>query len=425
MPAVSFESFAQANSFLIWSIFATTIVLGAVIAKTNFCTMGAISDVVNMGDWGRMRAWLLAITLAVMGIAILEPISLAEPGSAFPPYRAGQLAWIENILGGFAFGIGMSLAGGCANKCLTRIGGGNMKSVVVFLIIAPIAYFMVRPFPGSDQTLYSLIFYPWTQPLSINLGASQDLGTLIAGTDGAQTARIVLAAILAMALLWFVLKSSEFRTSSANLSSGLIVGAGVMLVWVLTSNVTISVDGDIQTPQQYAIDWDFYADTDAGKPADTASLAPQSLTFINPMGQTLGVAISGFDLSYITYSVMALLGIVAGALAWSVASRNFRIEWFTDRSDFTRHVVGAVLMGFGGVLGMGCTIGQGITGVSTLALGSFLTISAIIFGCTLSLKVQLYRIYYEDEASFSASIVSALVDLRLLPQRMRVLDAIS
>ncbi len=422
--AVIFETFAHANLFLLWAIFAIAVVLGGVIAKTNFCTMGAVSDIVNMGDWSRMRAWLLAIAIAVIGVAILEPMSMVAPDGAFPPYRAGQIVWIENIFGGFAFGVGMSLAGGCANKCLTRIGGGNLKSVVVFLIIAPIAYFMVRPFPGSDQTLYSLLFFSWTQPLSINVGPSQDLGTLLAGVGGAQTVRQVVAAVIGLALIWFVFKSREFRGNRSNLVSGLTVGLGVLLVWYLTSNTAIDVDGEIHSPLQFATDWDFYVDTDEGKPADTASLAPQSLTFINPIGQSLGAAFHGFDPRYLTYALMAMLGVVAGAFGWSMATRNFRIEWFGDRSDVIRHIVGAILMGFGGVLGMGCTIGQGITGVSTLAIGSFLTISAIIFGCVLSLKVQLYRVYYDREATFLAAIVSSLVDLKVLPRQSRMLDAI-
>ncbi len=421
---MDFESFSQANFFLLWSVFAVAVVLGAVISKTNFCTMGAVSDIVNIGDWGRMRSWLFAVAIALIGVGVLENFSLVAPDSAFPPYRSGSLAWVENIVGGFAFGVGMSLAGGCANKCLTRIGGGNLKSVVVFVIIAPIAYFMVRPFPGSDQTLYSLLFFPWTQPLTINVGPSQDLGLLVAGAAQAPVARIALAALAGLAILWFVFKSREFRGHYGNLFAGLTVGFAVLAMWSLTSNVTIAIDGEALTPLEYGTDWDFHADADAAKPADIAALAPQSFTFINPMGQTLGAALKGFDPAYISYAVMGLFGVIAGALAWSLPSGNFRIEWFKDGSDFTRHAVGAILMGFGGVLGMGCTIGQGITGVSTLAIGSFLTIAAILFGCALSLKVQLYRIYYEDEASVRASIVSALVDLKVLPKRMRMLDAI-
>jgi uncharacterized membrane protein YedE/YeeE len=422
--AVKFESFAQANLFSLWSIFAIAVVLGAVISKTNFCTMGAMADVVNMRDWGRMRAWALAVAIAIIGVGVLEAVSMAAPDKAFPPYRSGQLALAENIFGGFAFGIGMSLAGGCANKCLVRIGGGNLKSVLVFLLIAPIAYFMIRPFPGTDQTLYSLLFYPWTRALTLNVGPSQDLGMLLAGSDGGPSMRIALAVVLGLVLLWFALGSSEFRKNRDNILGGLAVGLAVLLVWYVTSNALIEIDGEAYSPLQYGTDWDFFAESDQGKPADIASLAPQSFTFINPMGQAFGAATHLFESAYFTYGLMGLFGLVVGSLLWSLARRTFRLEWFRDRNDLARHVVGAVLMGVGGVLGMGCTIGQGVTGVSTLALGSFLTLMAILFGSALALKVQTYLVYYEGEASILAAVVSALVDLRLLPPRIRMLDAI-
>ena len=110
-----FDSFASAQSFFLWSAFAIALVMGLVANKTNFCTMGAVSDWVNMGDTGRIRAWLLAIAVAMLGVVILEKMGLANIGNAFPPYRANQLIWAENLLGGLLFGIGMTLASGCGN----------------------------------------------------------------------------------------------------------------------------------------------------------------------------------------------------------------------------------------------------------------------------------------------------------------------
>lgn len=159
-----FENFIAAETALLWGAFAIALVMGVVVNKTNFCTMGAVSDLVNMGDTGRMRSWLFAIAVSLLGVAILEYGGLVDATNTFPPYRAGSLLWAENILGGLLFGIGMTLASGCGNKTLIRIGGGNLKSVVVFLIIAVIAYFMISPFPGSDQTLMSLLFYDWIRP---------------------------------------------------------------------------------------------------------------------------------------------------------------------------------------------------------------------------------------------------------------------
>ena len=127
-----FDNFVEAESALLWGAFLIALVMGLVVNKTNFCTMGAVSDLVNMGDTGRMRAWLFAIAVALLGGALLEFLGLVEVTDSFPPYRSGNLIWAENVLGGLMFGIGMTLASGCGNKCLIRIGGGNIKSIVVF-----------------------------------------------------------------------------------------------------------------------------------------------------------------------------------------------------------------------------------------------------------------------------------------------------
>jgi hypothetical protein len=92
--------------------------------------------------------------------------------------------------------------------------------------------------------------------------------------------------------------------------------------------------------------------------------------------------------------------------------------------DFITHVIGGLLMGIGGILGMGCTIGQGITGVSTLAIGSYITLGSIIFGSALTMKIQYYRMVYEDEASFPKALLTSLVDMKLLPGGLRRLDAV-
>jgi uncharacterized membrane protein YedE/YeeE len=420
---MAFESFFAAQSFLLWATFIIALIMGVVVNKTNFCTMGAVSDAVNMGDMGRMRAWFLAIAVAMVGVAVLEYLGLLNPGGSFPPYRANQLIWAENILGGLMFGIGMTLASGCGNKTLVRIGGGNLKSIVVLLIIGVIAFFMVNPFPGSDQTLMSVLFYDWIRPLSVTLSTPQDLGSLVIGKDAAG-ARLGIGLGLGLLLLVYVFKSADFRGNFDNILGGLIVGLAVLAAWYVSANVKIDLDGELHSLSGYVQQWDFLADSATGKPADSRPLSTQSFTFINPMGQTLGYAAAGFKSTLLTFGVMALLGVIAGSLLWSLISRSFRIEWFVDFKDFTTHVIGAILMGFGGVLAMGCTIGQGITGTSTLAIGSFLALGSIILGSALTMKVQYYKLVYEDEASFFKALLTGLVDLKLLPERLRKLEAV-
>lgn len=418
-----FDSFQSAHSFFLWAIFASALMLGVVVNKTNFCTMGAISDWVNMGDTGRFRAWLLAIGVALLGVVVLEPRGLVEATGSFPPYRGSLLIWAENLLGGLMFGVGMTLASGCGNKCLVRIGGGNLKSILVFVVIAAIAYFMINPFPGSDQTLYTVLFYDWIRPLAVDLGRSQDLGTLLAGAEDGLEMRFWIGMVLGLVLLTYAFSSADFRRSYDNLLGGLAVGLMVLTAWFVTSNTVIEIDGEPYSLQSYVQEWDFLAESDAGKPADSRPLAPQSFTFINPMGQTAGYSSSGFQKAYLTFGVMAVAGVILGSLLWSAISRSFRVEWFVSWKDFANHLTGAVLMGFGGVLALGCTIGQGITGISTLALGSFIAFAGIVLGSALTMKVQYYRLVYED-AGLGAALVSGLVDLHLLPERVRKLDAV-
>jgi uncharacterized membrane protein YedE/YeeE len=421
---MTFESFIAAQAFFLWSVFGIALVLGVVVNKTNFCTMGAVSDWVNIGDTGRFRAWLLAIAVAVLGVSFLEPAGLVDAGAAFPPYRSGQLIWAENLLGGILFGIGMTLASGCGNKCLVRIGGGNLKSVLVFLVIAMIAYYMINPFPGSDQTLFTVLFYDWIRPLAVDLGAGQDLGTLVAGSENAVQARTVIGGILGVVLLVIVFSSRDLRGSFDNILGGLVVGLAVLAAWYVTSNAIIDIDGEQYSLQAYAQQWDFLAESDAGKPVDTRPLAPQSFTFINPMGQMAGYTAAGFQQAYLTFGVIAIFGVVLGSLLWSVVSRSFRIEWFASLRDLFNHLIGATLMGFGGVLALGCTIGQGITGISTLALGSFIAFGGIVLGSALTMKVQYYKMVYEADASFIAALITALVDMHLLPKSLRRLEAV-
>ena len=439
-----FESFHQAWMVMLWSVFAIALVMGAVVNKTNFCTMGAVSDWVNMGDTGRFRAWLLAIAVAMVGVVALEYFGVINVTDSFPPYRSNTFIWAENLFGGVMFGVGMTLASGCGNKTLIRVGGGNIKSLMVLLVIGVIAYFMVYPFPGTDKTLMSELFLPWMQGLRVTLPRNQDLGSLVS-PEHAVLARTVIGAVVALGLFAFIFRSRDFRRSFDNILGGLIVGLAVLSAWYVTDSIRVNNSfGEQTTMPQYVTNWDLNQGMgDAGmgmdlgseasgssapaqqpvKPAEARSLGTQSFTFINPMGYTMRYGANGFGKPYLTFGVMALAGVIAGSLLWALFTRSFRWEWFASFRDFLNHLIGAVLMGFGGVLGLGCTIGQGVTGVSALALGSFITFASIVWGSAMTMKVQYYKMLHED-ASFGAALVTSLVDMRLLPKGMRKLEAL-
>ena len=145
---------------------------------------------------------------------------------------------------------------------------------------------------------------------------------------------------------------------------------------------------------------------------------------MNPIGQSLRYAVKEFDNSYFTFGIAAVLGVILGSLFWSLVSKAFRIEWFANFKDFVMHLIAGVLMGVGGVLALGCTIGQAVTGVSTLALGSFIAFAGIVLGSAMTMRIQYYKMVYENEASFGKAFVTSLVDFKLLPASFRKLEAV-
>lgn len=425
-----FESFTTAQWFLFGATFAIALIMGAVVNKTNFCTMGAVSDWVNMGDTGRFRSWMLAIAVAMLGVLLLEGLGVVSLDSTFPGYRSSSFIWSQNILGGVMFGIGMTLGSGCANKNLVRFGGGNLKSLIVLVVMGIFAYFMIFPFPGTDKTLMNL-FLPWMGPLTINLATQQDIGSLVA-SENALDARLWIGGALVLAFLAVIFRSADFRASFDNILGGLVVGLAVVGGWYFSGTVQVAnpdpmflFDGKGSISlQQFATQWQVVeVPADAVKPIRTSFVDTQSYTFVNPTAQAVGFVGRGFSKAFLTFGLAAFIGAIVGSLLWALVSRTFRLEWFVSFGDFIRHVIGAMLMGVGGVLALGCTIGQGVTGFSTLSIGSILAFVSIVFGAAMTMKVQYYKMVYED-ASIADVFLTSLVDMRLLPKALRKLEAI-
>ena len=353
-------------------VFGLAMALGAVANKTNFCTMGAVSDWVNMGDTGRLRAWLLAGAVALLGVVILEASGKATLGNmTFPPYRTANFAWLRYLLGGLLFGIGMTLASGCGNKTLVRIGGGNLKSLVVLIIAAGCAYAML----WTD--FYNAAFGKLVGATTVDLAASGFKSQTLGDLTG--IGNTVAGLVVALAIVIFAYVSKEFRGSRDNQLAGILIGLIVIAGWYVTGSAM-------------GAEWKEFADFADTKPLRVET---QSFTFISPMGDIARYAMNPRDLSLINFGIVALLGVIVGSFIWAVISKGFRVEWFVSGGDFASHAIGAVLMGIGGVLSMGCTVGQAITGVSTLALGSFLTFGAIVVGAAATMKYQYWRMMNE------------------------------
>ena len=366
---------------LLGAVFAVAVVLGAVTSKTNFCAMGAVSDWVNIGDTGRMRACVFSMAVALAGVVALEATGTVNlSGETFPPYRTANFAWIRYLLGGLMFGVGMTLASGCGNKTMVRIGGGNLKSLTVLAVASICAYLMLW------TPLFEKAFLPWISATSINLQshgvANQELGTVIAGMLGMGISKhlnLAVAAAVVAALLFFVFRSADFRDTPDHILGGATVGLAVVFGWWLTGGAI-------------GREWKDYADMATAVPS---RVQVQSYTFISPMGDTVRYLLDPRNLSLVNFGVMALAGVILGSAIWSILAREFRIEWFAGWKDFGAHVLGGALMGTGGVLAMGCTIGQAVTGVSTLAVGSILAFLAIVIGAAGTMKYQYWRIQRE------------------------------
>ena len=403
------------SQIMVWG-FVIALVMGMVSSKTHFCTMGAVSDWVNMGDLGRMRAWVLAIATAIIAVAILDSaagvdMSLTTSGATGkPPYATPSFVWLRFVLGGLLFGIGMTLGSGCGNKTLVRIGGGNLKSVIVFLVMGATAWLMI-------YTNFSYnVFLSWMTPLAIDFTSygldSQRLSTLltlIVGEPGASL-HLITGIVLAAVMFSWVLSDRSIRSDYNNLLSGLTVGLAVAGVWWLTAGTL----GQALLEEIDFMDRRLY---DAGA---------QSFTFVKPSAHFYYFLQGDSSLLWrgLSFALLAAVGVVAGSFLYSLLFGKLRIEWFSSLSDFARHAIGGALMGIGGVLSLGCTFGQAITGASTLAIGSFLTFAMIILGAALTMKVEYYRIVYEDEGSFPKILAASLADLHLLPDRWRCLDKV-
>lgn len=365
------ETVVSTNTIL-WLAFAVAFVFGAIGQKTHFCTMGAVSDIVNMGDWSRMRMWLLAIGIAILGAGALHAAGLIDLGKSI--YRTPTFTWLSYLLGGLCFGIGMVLASGCGSKTLIRIGGGNLKSLVVFLVLGVVAYMTMRGVLGVFRVNV-------LEKAAVTFPGGQDLPALLAAAGMAPQTAFLLAVLgIGGGLTAFCLMKRDFWTVD-NLLGGLGTGFAVVAAWYVSGHLGY-------LPEHPDTLEEAFLATNSGR--------MESLTFVAPQAYTLELLMLWSDTSRkVTFAIATVLGVIAGAGAWALVTRSFRWEGFASVEDTTNHLLGAALMGFGGVTAMGCTVGQGITGFSTLALGSIVTFLAIVAGAAATLKFQYWRLMRE------------------------------
>ncbi|MGA7181577.1 MAG: YeeE/YedE family protein [Thiobacillaceae bacterium] len=344
--------------------FILATIFGYVGNKTHFCTMGAVSDVVNIGDWNRMRAWLLAIAIATIGTNVLVYMGLLDITRTI--YTTANFYWLAAIVGGGTFGVGMTLAGGCAQRTLVRLGAGNLKSVVVFLFLGYSALVTIRGIFGWFR-LYVL----QADPVTMHLDGIQTLPSILHLAD--KGAALGLALAIAAGLLIFIFANQDFRKNYDGVLSGIVVGLVVVGGWYVTSKIGFGEDPDtLEMVYQ-----------------GTNSHLAESMSFVAPLGYTMDLWSYWTDsATIVTFGIASVFGVVIGSFLHAVVHRTFRWESFNSPQDMVRHIIGAGLMGFGGVTALGCTIGQGVTGVSTLSIMSIVVFASIIAGAAITMKVQ-------------------------------------
>lgn len=351
------------------------LIFGAVANKINFCTMGAISDVVNMEHWGRMRVWMLVIAVALIGTSLLHYFGLVDLNKSV--YQRPVLPWLSMLLGGTLFGVGMTLAGGCVNKNLIRVGGGNLRSVVVLLVTAVAAYMTMKGLFAQWRAAY-------LDPVHIDLSAlglpNQSLPNLVSKLSGLSGATALLACsgVIGVGLLVFVFKDARFRRNVTAILGAMALGLLVVAAWYLSGHI-----GYGENPE--TLETVYFA---------TNTRTIESLSFVAPVAYSLELLMLWTDKSLkVTFGVATAVGVGLGSWVYALASRSFRWkgEGFASFDDLRVQLLGAILMGFGGVTAMGCTIGQGLSGISTLSLGSFIALFGIICGAVATMKYQVWR----------------------------------
>jgi hypothetical protein len=367
------QSAAQLAPYVAWAAFALAFVFGAVGNKTNFCTMGAVSDWVNMGSLDRMRMWLLAIGVAVIGANALQLAGVVDLSKSI--YPGPNFTWLSYIVGGFLFGVGMTLGSGCGSKTLIRIGAGNLKSVVVFIVAGIAAYMTLRGILGAFRVGV-------LEQASVTLASGQDLPSLAARIGGSKQVWIaVLSLLIGSALVAFAYASRDFRSNADYTLGGVVTGLVVVGGWYVSGRLGYIAE-DPNTLQEA------FVATNSGR--------MEAFSFVAPLAWSLEYLMFWTDKTrIITYGIASTAGVIAGSAAYALASKSFRWEGFRDAEDTGMHLLGGLLMGFGGITALGCTIGQGISGFSTLAVGSIMTFLAIVAGSAATMKWQYWRMTRE------------------------------
>ncbi len=354
---------------VLWAAFILAFIFGAIAQRTHFCTMGAISDVVNMGDWTRMRQWGMAMGVAMIGFAALVYSGQIDPSKTL--YASTRWIWLSAIVGGGLFGFGMVLSSGCASKTLIRIGGGSLKSLIVFGVMGVAAFATLKGITAVARV-------DTVDKIAIDFAAGTTLPIWTSAAFGMHgaAAGLILSVLLGGGLIVWALAGPDFRRAD-NLLAGLGIGAVIVVMWWVSGHLGYVAENPDTLQEAFL---------------GTSSGRAEAFSFVAPAAYTLNWLIYFSDASNVlTVGIVSVFGMVLGSAACALAMGRFRWEGFGGTEDVANHLWGAVFMGVGGVTALGCTIGQGLSGISTLSATSFVAVASIISGAVAALKYQAWR----------------------------------
>lgn len=324
-------------------------VLGAAARGAQMCTLGAIEDASLGGNFTRAKSWALTLAIAVAGSQALDFFGIVDLHQS--AYLGARLGLVGLVLGGLLFGLGMALVGTCSFGLLVRAAGGDLRAWVSLIIVAATGYMTLAGITGVLRV--ALI-----EPLAVDMSGFHGQGAhdVLGGGIAAQLA-VTLTAITG--LLIFALSGGALLRRAALLAGAAAIGLAIPFGWLATGYI----GADPFDPQRV-----------------------QSFSYVRPVSQTL-MYLMTFSGATVSFGVGAVAGALGGAgvvVAWK---RQFRWEAFDDQREMRRHLFGAALMGIGGVLALGCTIGQGLSAMSTLSLGAPVALVSIIAGAIVGLRI--------------------------------------
>ncbi len=329
------------------------IVIGAVARHQRFCILSGLERFWYANDSSGVRTWALTAAVAIIATQAMLFSRVIDLGGAF--YLTPNFGWTGAIVGGLMFGWGMALVGTCGFGALIRLGGGNLRSFVVLLVLGLSAL-------ATQRGLLALARVEMVDNLTLDLefAGSQSIGSLVSAALGFD-AHILVACVIVAVLLGWIFYRADYRRRYAHIATATTIGLVVAFGWLATSWTAANSFEPVQL---------------------------ESAAFVAPVGDTILQFVT-FTGALPDYGVGMIIGVVLGAALVAWRRHDVRWEACDDARELGRHIAGGFLMGSGGISALGCTIGQGVSAASTLALSAPVVVAAIVIGARLGLAFLL------------------------------------